>query len=95
VTIINNGAGNWPAPYFFEPAMAIEGSTAVDCDALASDLERDVYCVLGLPIDELNMQATLRRIDAAVASGAAYFISTPNLNFLVTSWSNPQRVCTG
>src|SRR3974377_2383294 len=70
--------------------MAIEDSTVVDCDAPASDLERDVYCVLGLPIDALNMQTILRRIDAAATSRAAYFISTPNLNFLVTSRSNPE-----
>jgi len=43
-----------------------------------------------LPIDAINMAAVLRRIDAAAASRAAFLISTPNLNFLVNSRSDPQ-----
>jgi N-acetylglucosaminyldiphosphoundecaprenol N-acetyl-beta-D-mannosaminyltransferase len=55
-----------------------------------NDLERDVYCVLGMPIDAIDMPSILRRIDAAAGSHAPFFISTPNLNFLVNSRSDPE-----
>ena len=53
-------------------------------------LTRNVYCVLGLPIDALDMPTILRRIDAAAASRTAFLISTPNLNFLVNSRADPE-----
>lgn len=53
-----------------------------------NDLDRNVYCVLGLPIDALDMPTILRRIDAAAASRTPFLISTPNLNFLVNSRSD-------
>jgi len=54
------------------------------------DLTRNVYCILGLPIDAINMPTILRRIDAVAAGRAPFFISTPNLNFLVQSRSDPE-----
>jgi N-acetylglucosaminyldiphosphoundecaprenol N-acetyl-beta-D-mannosaminyltransferase len=56
----------------------------------ADELARNVYCVLGLPIDVLDMPAVLRRIEVAAASRAPFLISTPNLNFLVNSQSDPE-----
>jgi N-acetylglucosaminyldiphosphoundecaprenol N-acetyl-beta-D-mannosaminyltransferase len=50
-------------------------------------LAREVYCVLGMPIDAIEMPAALRRIEAAVA--APFVLSTPNLNFLVISQTDP------
>jgi hypothetical protein len=58
--------------------------------AAADDLARNVYCVLGVPIDALDMAAILRRIEAAAASRAPFLISTPNSNFLVHSRSDPE-----
>ena len=49
------------------------------------DLSRDTYCILGVPIDAIEMGAVLRSIEAAAANGAPFTISTPNLNFLVQS----------
>jgi N-acetylglucosaminyldiphosphoundecaprenol N-acetyl-beta-D-mannosaminyltransferase len=54
----------------------------------ADDLAREVYCILGTPVDAIEMPAVLQRIKAAVASAAAFTISTPNLNFLVNSQSD-------
>jgi N-acetylglucosaminyldiphosphoundecaprenol N-acetyl-beta-D-mannosaminyltransferase len=45
--------------------------------------------VLGLPIDALDMPTILRRIDAAAVNRNPFLISTPNLNFLVNSRSDP------
>ena len=44
-----------------------------------NNLERDVYCVLGMPIDAIDMPSILRRIDAAAASHAPFFIRKDNV----------------
>ena len=59
-------------------------------DASASDLARNVYCVFGLPIDALDMTEVIRQIDAAVACRNRFFLSTPNLDFLVRSRIDPE-----
>ena len=48
-------------------------------------LSREVYGVLGIPLDALDLAASLELVDAAVVSGEHFWISTPNVNFLVTS----------
>lgn len=48
------------------------------------DLSREVYCILGMPIDALEMGAVVRGIEATAASAAAFLISTPNLSFLIS-----------
>jgi N-acetylglucosaminyldiphosphoundecaprenol N-acetyl-beta-D-mannosaminyltransferase len=54
--------------------------------ALPDDhLSREVYCILGMPVDAIGMHAALRRIESAAAGRTPFLISTPNLNFLVNS----------
>jgi N-acetylglucosaminyldiphosphoundecaprenol N-acetyl-beta-D-mannosaminyltransferase len=53
--------------------------------ALPDDLSREVYCILGMPIDAIEMPAVLRSIEIAAVNAAPFVISTPNLNFLVNS----------
>jgi N-acetylglucosaminyldiphosphoundecaprenol N-acetyl-beta-D-mannosaminyltransferase len=65
-------------------------SPALTGRAPQSDLARSVYCVLGIPIDAIDMATVLRRMEAAVASRAAFLISTPNLNFLVSGLSDSE-----
>jgi N-acetylglucosaminyldiphosphoundecaprenol N-acetyl-beta-D-mannosaminyltransferase len=55
---------------------------------LPDALSRNVYCILGIPIDAITMSAVLRRIELAASADAPFVISTPNLNFLVTSQSD-------
>src|SRR5690242_3713269 len=54
----------------------------------AEDLSREVYCILGIPVDAITMPAVLERIEAAVEKRKPYLISTPNLNFLVQAQLN-------
>jgi N-acetylglucosaminyldiphosphoundecaprenol N-acetyl-beta-D-mannosaminyltransferase len=54
-------------------------------DLLPDDLSREVYCVLGVPVDAIDMTTALRRIVAAARGHAPFLISTPNLNFLASS----------
>lgn len=61
---------------------------AIDRDT-PDDLLRDVYCILGIPVDAIGMQSCLNRIEAAATSRMPFLISTPNLNFLVISQSDP------
>ena len=49
------------------------------------DLGREVYSILGLPIDAIEMPAALRRIEDAAAANTPLVIATPNINFLVNS----------
>jgi N-acetylglucosaminyldiphosphoundecaprenol N-acetyl-beta-D-mannosaminyltransferase len=57
---------------------------------MSDDLSREVYCILGVPFDSIEMLAVVNRIEAAASSKTPFFISTPNLNFLVNSQSNPE-----
>ena len=56
----------------------------------ADDFQRNVYCVLGMPIDAIDMAKAVGRIEAAAKSEAPFLISTPNLNFLVNSRLDPE-----
>lgn len=61
-----------------------EPAGRLPCD----DLDRDVYCVAGLPIDAIDMQDAISRIQQAATGTKPYLLSTPNVNFLVTSLTN-------
>jgi len=65
----------------FEEAYAADAT-------VPDDLARDVYCILGVPIDDIGMLAVLRRIEAAARRKTRFLISTPNLNIFVTSQSD-------
>ena len=60
-------------------------AASVTSFALPDDLSREVYCILGMPVDAIGMHAALRRIESAAAGRTPFLISTPNLNFLVNS----------
>jgi hypothetical protein len=49
------------------------------------DLARQIYCILGLPIDAVEMMDVLQRIEGAAASTTPFLISTVNVNFLAIS----------
>jgi len=55
---------------------------------LVDDLSREVYCMLGIPVDDIRMPSTVERIEAAIANKSPFLLSTPNLNFLINSQSD-------
>jgi N-acetylglucosaminyldiphosphoundecaprenol N-acetyl-beta-D-mannosaminyltransferase len=57
--------------------------------ATPDDLARDIYIVLGAPIDCTDMTTIMQRIDAAAQHNTPFFISTVNINFLVASQTDP------
>lgn len=61
------------------------GAEARTFVARPDELSREVFGVLGVPIDALGLSASLRTLEAAVARGGPFLFSTPNVNFLVSS----------
>jgi len=54
------------------------------------DLSREVYGLLGMPIDAANRDAVFKRLLSAVTEGKPFLLSTPNVNFLVKSKRDPE-----
>lgn len=54
------------------------------------DLSRDVFGLLGIPLDAIDFPLLLRSIDQAKQAGSPFLISTPNVNFLIKSQSNSE-----
>src|SRR5262245_22030193 len=73
-------------PSMLEPEISATQGGAASVTSLApDDLSREVYCILGKPIDAIKMDEVLRRIKLAAAGPTPFLISTANLNFLVQS----------
>jgi N-acetylglucosaminyldiphosphoundecaprenol N-acetyl-beta-D-mannosaminyltransferase len=68
--------GTWP--------KSVESTTTPD------DLSREVYCILGIPVDAIDMPLVVRCIVSAAANKAPFLITAPNLNTLVNSLSDPE-----
>jgi N-acetylglucosaminyldiphosphoundecaprenol N-acetyl-beta-D-mannosaminyltransferase len=51
-------------------------------------LNRDVYCILGLPFDVVNLNEAVSIVNTGVGSRTACFLSTPNLNFIIAAMSD-------
>jgi len=50
---------------------------------------RNVYSLMGLPVDGVSMEQTVELVRSAVTQHRRLFLSTPNLNFLIGSRTNP------
>lgn len=55
------------------------------------DLDRNVWCLLGLPFDAVTIDETIEKIHHLVRTREKCLISTPNLNFLITSQKDSDR----
>jgi N-acetylglucosaminyldiphosphoundecaprenol N-acetyl-beta-D-mannosaminyltransferase len=56
--------------------------------ARKDDLSRNVFGLLGLPVDAIDFSTLLQCMETAVGNAAPFLISTPNVNFLVKSQHN-------
>jgi len=79
--------GEQAAPLLFRSAAF---PTPVASLPLPDDLSREVYSILGIPVDAIGMQAVLRRIESAADRRVPFLISAPNLNSLVISQSDAE-----
>jgi N-acetylglucosaminyldiphosphoundecaprenol N-acetyl-beta-D-mannosaminyltransferase len=57
----------------------------IAADPLATDFNRRVVCILGLPFDALTVEESEAALALAIRTGRRCFFSTPNLNFLISS----------
>ena len=64
----------------------VEATTSA---SLHDALTREVYCLLGMPIDAIDMPAALQQIEAAAFAAVPFVISTPNVNFVTRYQVNP------
>jgi len=51
-------------------------------------LARDAFCILGLPFDAVDLDASISRISSAIDLSEPCFLSTPNLNFVIATQSD-------
>jgi N-acetylglucosaminyldiphosphoundecaprenol N-acetyl-beta-D-mannosaminyltransferase len=56
--------------------------------AVADDLSRNVFGLLGIPLDAIDFAALLGSVDSAALTISPLLISTPNVNFLIKSHRN-------
>lgn len=59
-------------------------------DNSSSDLDRDVFCLLGLVIDSVGIDDAVCILRSAAKRKKPYLMSTPNVNFLVNSLRNQE-----
>ena len=53
------------------------------------DFDRNVWCLLGLPIDIADIDRGVAEIDASASSGSRLSFVTPNVNWLVRAHTDP------
>ncbi len=71
-----------PAPSG-EPTPASSFGSTAPAPIASDDFQRNVWAVLGVPIDAATVDSAVGRIDAAVASRRPLSFVTPNVNWLV------------
>jgi N-acetylglucosaminyldiphosphoundecaprenol N-acetyl-beta-D-mannosaminyltransferase len=54
------------------------------------NFHRDVYCILGLPFDAVDMAGAVQRVRDAAAQRIPCFLTTPNLNFVIGCLTDSQ-----
>lgn len=54
----------------------------------APDFHRSIHCLLGLPFDAVTLEEAVTKIRRAIDTRTPYFVSTPNLNFLIAAQKN-------
>ncbi|WP_084456830.1 WecB/TagA/CpsF family glycosyltransferase [Desulfogranum mediterraneum] len=58
-------------------------------DPIHRDLQRDAYCLLGLPVDNLTLAATKALVRERAKQGGTTVLATINVNWLVQSFKDP------
>lgn len=74
----------------FSETVRVNLPGASKCVSHWDDFSREVYCVLGIPVDAIVMPALLHALEHAAADGTPFLVSTPNLNYLVNSQLDPE-----
>lgn len=65
------------------------GGNANSSQIIDKDFSRNVWCILGLPFDAINLDQTENEIVSAISEKRRCFLSTPNLNYLCVAQTDP------
>ena len=76
-----------PMPVPSAPKLAADAQVQ-SAPVVSEDLSRNVFGLLGIPVDAIDFPILLRSIDVAANARLPFLISTPNVNFLVKSQSS-------
>jgi N-acetylglucosaminyldiphosphoundecaprenol N-acetyl-beta-D-mannosaminyltransferase len=57
---------------------------------IEDDFDRDIWCLLGLVFDAVDIEAAVDSVNLAASISRKFFISTPNINFVVTALDDPK-----
>jgi N-acetylglucosaminyldiphosphoundecaprenol N-acetyl-beta-D-mannosaminyltransferase len=55
----------------------------MNSNSIKDDLSRNVWCLMGLPVDAVSMEQALAMVDDSIARRKKIFLTTPNLNFVI------------
>jgi N-acetylglucosaminyldiphosphoundecaprenol N-acetyl-beta-D-mannosaminyltransferase len=77
-------------PTGFLESVKAQHAVAKTIESSNDDFSRNVYCVLGIPIDAIEMHDLVDAIRRAAADKVPFLISTPNLNYLINNRSDPE-----
>lgn len=55
---------------------------------ITEPFSREMYCILGLPFDAVNLEQAISIVNDGVDNSAPCFLSTPNLNFIMSAQSD-------
>lgn len=85
---LGDGSASRPRTSGSNQPAHIHWSAANLNETVDDDISREVYCVLGIPVDSYDLSGALSKVDTAANNTAPFLLSTPNLNFLVGSQTN-------
>lgn len=65
--------------------VRIQSVAGADSAPWGDELSREVFGILGIPIDALGLTGALQILHSAIESRRPFLLSTPNVNFLISS----------
>jgi len=80
LTLLGHGAGLLQRDAAVDRGRAGHATAALS--AHASELSREVYCPQGIPVDAVDMNEVVQRIETAAATRSPFLISTPNVKLI-------------
>ena len=80
LTLLGHGAALLQRDAAVDQGRAGHATAALS--APASELSREVYCLQGIPVDAVDMNEVVQRIETAAATRSPFLISTPNVKLI-------------
>ncbi len=59
-------------------------------DTIKEDFSGDVWCLFGLPVDNLSLKTTIAKLERQIENNRQQVLSTININWITTSFNSPE-----